>query len=654
MRTSVRSCVAFGLALALPVAASAGWRSEGPFLGNIKSLAIASSQPDTVYAAASGGGVWRSTDGGATWSLPGDDMTSRDIRWIQVDPLDPRGVWAGLRSTGSGSALWRSTDGGANWWLVADSYKGGRVSATGAPIAFSPTQPKTILVASTNLHYRTDDGGRTWSDFRVPNQDAYVFAFHPTDPKVVFAGGRGDNQNISRSNDGGRTWRQVGIGLGKNSIHTLLVDPRAPTTLYASGGTFTNVFKSTDNGDSWATLPVPAGSTSDLYSLTLDPKDGRILWAATEDGLFKSDDGGASWAKSERGTGRYYVQCVAIDPRDSRRLLAGAGGDGVYSSRDGGANWQSSNAGLAAGWVEKLWGDPRSATLFAQLATGLFRHDASGWSELGDPFASGDKADVDGFLFDAASAQTVYAFDTSKYWRSADGGKRWQEIEQKGPSMRDMMKGNIESAQFSSLVQESGNPKVFYAGAWSNDGPGGAIYKTVDAGKKWAPSGNGVPNEKVGLLRAAGPGTVFAVVDGTSVYRTTNGGAAWTEAGSGLPGSKILDLVVDPTNPSRIFAASEKGLFRSRDSGGSWQRVGAGAGGIEDDEIGAIVVDPASGSVYAGTFHGLFRSTDGGESWDPFAQGLANEDVRALALSGSPARLWVGLAGGSSASIELP
>jgi photosystem II stability/assembly factor-like uncharacterized protein len=654
MRNSTRRALVLFAAALAPAAASAAWRAEGPFQGNVSQVAIAASRPQTVYAATSGGGVWRSDDGGSTWKLPGDEMTNRDVQWVAVDPVDPASVWAGLDASGSGSALWRSKDGGATWAAVADSFPGGRVHATGAPIAFAPTQPKTIYVASSNLHYRTDDGGKTWRDFRVPNQDAYVFAVHPKDPKIVYAGGRGDSLNLSRSSDGGKTWKQIGIGLGKNSLHTLLIDPSTPTTLYASGGTFTSIFKSTDQGENWSELKLPVGGTSDLYSLTLDPTSG-VLWAATEDGLLKSSDGGASWTKSDEGSGRYYLKTIAIDPRDSSHLLAGAGGDGIHRSVNGGASWTPSSEGLSAGWTEKLWGDSRSATLFVRMSAGFFRRDSAGgtsWTEITDPFATdAGKVDIDGFLFDASSPQSVYAFDTSKYWHSTDGGKRWQEVEQKGPSMRDMMKGNTESAQFASLVQETGNAKVLYAGSWSNDSPGGAVYKTTDGGKKWAPAGNGLPGDKVGMLRVGAPGTVFALVEEKALYRTTNGGGSWAAAGSGLPDGKIHELAVNPKNPTQLFAATEKGLFRSSDSGASWSRV---ANGIEGDDVQAVAVDAASGAVFAGTFHGAFRSGDGGDSWKAFNDGLAHQDVRALAIAGTPPRLWAGTAGGSVYSTELP
>jgi photosystem II stability/assembly factor-like uncharacterized protein len=643
------------LALPAPPAAAATWRAEGPFSANVRHVAMAPSRPATIYAATSGGGVWRSDDGGATWSLPGDEMTSRNVRWVAVDPSDAKSVWAGTESSGGGSRLWRTTDGGATWKQVADSYPGGRVQATGAPIAFAPTQPKTVYVASTNLHYRTDDGGKTWRDFRVPNQDVYVFAVHPSDPKIVFAGGRGETQNVSRSTDGGKTWRQVGIGLGKNSLHHLLVDPTEPTTLYASAGTFAAIFKSTDQGDTWTALALPVGGTSDLYSLTIDPKNGQVLWAATEDGLLKTTDGGATWTRADRGTGRYLVRSVAIDPRDSAHLVAGTG-DGIYVSRDGGATWTSSGAGLAAGWVDQVWGDPRSGTLFAQLATGLYRRDGnSAWTDVAEPFARDGKADIDGILFDSSSAQIVYAFDASKCWRSTDGGRRWQEMEQKGPSMRDMMKGNTDTVQFASLAQDAGNPKVLYAGSSSNDSAGNAVFKTVDAGKKWTPSGSGLPAKKVSLLRAGAPGTVFALVDDHGLFRTTNGGGSWSAANAGLPGPKIKALAVNPKGPSQLFAATEQGLFRSTDAGASWARVGGGSkAGIEGEDVEAVAIDPAAGAVYAGSFHGVFKSADGGATWTPLRDGLLHQDVRALAVAGAPARLWAATAGGSLYSLELP
>ena len=195
MLQSLRMAFVF-LAALVASSVSAAWRAEGPALGNVSRIAVAPSKPDVVYAATSGGGVWRSDDGGDSWSLPGDGMTSRNVEWIVVDPSDATSVWAGS------GGIWRSTDSGVTWKMLSGSYPGGLLRPVGYPVAFAPTQPKTIFLPSTNLHYRSDDGGKTWRDFRVPNQDAYVMAVDPGNPKIVYAGGRGDSLNLSRSTDG--------------------------------------------------------------------------------------------------------------------------------------------------------------------------------------------------------------------------------------------------------------------------------------------------------------------------------------------------------------------------------------------------------------------------------------------------------------------
>ena len=235
----VRSAVLLLLAvvLAAPAPSAAAWKPEGPFLGNIRDLAIDPSRPDVVYAASRNGGVWRSEDFGRSWTPLGDELVGRRLEWVEVDRTVATTLWAGEDSPGEPS-LWRSRDGGATWHLVGEGYSGGlgRMHPTGRRIAFAPSKPAEIWVPSTNLHYRSRDAGKTWTDFRVPNQDAYAIAVDPRDPNVVYAGGSGESLHLSRSDDGGKTWKQVGRGLERNGVDAILVDPSKPSTVWIVSG----------------------------------------------------------------------------------------------------------------------------------------------------------------------------------------------------------------------------------------------------------------------------------------------------------------------------------------------------------------------------------------------------------------------------------
>src|SRR5262249_36801796 len=144
-------------------------------------------------------------------------------------------LWAGVEDAG----LWRSLDRGATWKPVKPNDD----DVTGARIAFAPSQPASIFVPSTNLHHRSIDGGKTRLEFRVAGQDAYAIAVHPTNPKMVLAGGRGEMLNVARSVDGGKTWKQTGRGIKQESVNRVLYDPTNPSTVYAFAG-FHDLFKS--------------------------------------------------------------------------------------------------------------------------------------------------------------------------------------------------------------------------------------------------------------------------------------------------------------------------------------------------------------------------------------------------------------------------
>lgn len=632
-------------ALLLAFQAQAAWRSEGPFLGAVVDVAIDPVNPDTIYAATAAGGVWRSDDGGKHWTLPGDELVSRPVEWVEVDPGKPSTIWAGVDNPGN-AGLWRSTDRGKSWAPVRpDKFS----FILDQPLAFAPSNAAIIYAPSSNLHYRSADGGKTWESFRVTGQDAYAFAIDPRNPKVIYAGGRGAEHQVRRSSDGGKTWKPADQGLPDKSIKRLAIPRERPSTVYAAIG-FGQLFKTENGGDTWTELDVGLTGTEDLFSLDLDPHDPLTLLAGTENGLRKSTDGGETWSTVGGGLGNWYCKGVAFHPGKKGTVYAGTTGKGFFESSDGGETFQPSNAGLGAGWTEKLYAPAAgSGPVFAQLSVGLYRQDGPGaWTEIQAPFDPGKTAEIDGVLFDRQSAKTVYAHDGARWWRSDDAGRSWRQVEVPQPGMRDMMKGKLSGPGFNSLAQDAGDAKIFYAGgSWSKDTGGAAVNKSINGGKKWEAAGAGIKGD-VKLLRPAAPGTVFAVTAKDGIYRTADGGKSWALVRPG----EIKDLAVDLTSPTHLFVATKEGLYRSNDSGATWMKVSKG---IKGDEVEAVVVAPSGGKVFCGTFDGVFFSADGGDTWSAMNDGLTNTDVRALAIAGgSSPRLYAGIAAGSVMSIELP
>ena len=635
---------AIALALLFVIPVDAAWRSEGPFVGAITDVAIDPSNPETLYAAAGSGGVWRSDDGGQSWTLPGDGLVNRSVQWIQTDPGTPGTVWASIENLGH-PGLWRSRDRGKTWDIVDPK---GLSYIIGQPIAFAASNPAIIYAPSTNVHYRSHDGGKTWEEFRVDGQDAYAFAIDPKNPKVIYAGGRGEKQQISRSDDGGKTWKAVGSGLPERSVELMAIPREAPSTIYATFG-FGDFFKSDDGGASWNQLDLGLGSTDDIFSIDLDPHDPLTLLVGTEDGLRRTTDGGATWSSVGGGLGNWFCKGVAFHPKQKDTVYAGTTGKGFFKSTDGGETFTPMSNGLGAGWTRKLYA-PAGGTgpVFAQLSVGLYRQDGPGaWTELQAPFAPGKKVEIDGVLFDRTSPKRVYAHESARWWSSNDGGRSWEAIAIPEPSMRDMMKGKLSGPSFDALAQDAGDAKIFYAGgSWMKETGGAAVNKSTNGGKKWEPAGAGITGD-VTLLRAAAPGVVYAVAGKEGVYRTGDGGKSWALVRPG----EIKDLAVDPTKPERLFVATKTGLFRSTDSGATWTQVSSG---MKEEDVEAVVVAP-SGKVFCGSFDGVFLSADGGDTWTAFNDGLLNTDVRALAIAGGDApRLYAGVAAGSVHSTELP
>ena len=324
--------------------------------GNITALAIDPVTPTTLYAGTSDRGVFKTTDGGATWS--GTGLTNIAGWPLAIDPRTPTTLYAGTHS-----GLFKSTDGGASWLAINTGLPNPYV----ADLAIDPQTPATLyaLVPDAGV-FKSTDGGGTWN-LVLRNEwfwDTTIFqdlAIDPQNPatlyaSVYYATSETEFGEVLKSTDGGASWFCTALcgdwwsGPLYPPVGNLAIAPQTfqnPTTVYAAGS-YGALFKSTDEGASWIELTICPDCLP--VHLAIDPQNPATLYSvisyASYAGAFKSIDGGTSWSAVNNGLTDMIlafglnpdVRTLAIDPVTPTTLYAGTN-LGVFKSTDGGPSW---------------------------------------------------------------------------------------------------------------------------------------------------------------------------------------------------------------------------------------------------------------------------------------------------------------------------
>lgn len=324
--------------------------SEG---GGILTLVIDPSMPSTLYAATMKSGIFKSTDGGQTWTATSNDLTNTNIWSIALDPVTPNILYVGAHDCPGTKGVFKSTNGGANW-TPANTGLDTMIN----DIALDPLAPGTLYTAtgSGGIFKSTDSGG-SWNQINTGLNTDWIndLAIDPVTTTTLYA--VGGNNGVFKSVDGGGSWRAINTGLTDLVVYTLAIDPKSPMTLYT--GTYQGAFKSTDGGENW--YPINQGLVGSGVSqplvvdvLVLDPLTPSTLYAGTRSaGVFKSTDGGENWhmvTKLPEQDSEYaamlIIDSLAIDPSTPTTLYAGTWGSGVLKSTDAGETWYTFNTGL--------------------------------------------------------------------------------------------------------------------------------------------------------------------------------------------------------------------------------------------------------------------------------------------------------------------
>jgi len=398
----------------------------------------------TVYAAVNGS-IWRSFDRGNSWAMvDGFGLPAGYVQLIAVDasPHSPAILYAldNVSSSGLGS-VFRSADGGGTWSPADPSLP---ANDTIQSIAVNPTTPSTVYATSTTTGLHTSqDSGQTWvTTSRQLSGVLSRVAVAPSAPQTVYAGSY--DSGPFKSTDGGKSWVAINRGLGPDvygtdmGIQSLAVSPISPAIAYV--GTCCGVFRTLDGGATWSAINEGIEWLPPVQALVIDPTAPNTIYAGTQYGGVWKTTNGHSWNWSSAGLPGSHVYAIAIDPRNPSTVYASSYdgfegppdtrvGYGVFKSIDGGANWLPVNVGLTNLLVRTLAVDPANPmTVYAGTnGSGIFKSVNGGASWA----ASGTGAGLypSTIVVDPSSASIVYAstYDAGVF-RSTDFGLRWSAI----------------------------------------------------------------------------------------------------------------------------------------------------------------------------------------------------------------------------------
>ena len=512
--------------------------------GNLFSLAIDPISPSTVYAIGGENGVLKTSDGGETWTVIASGLPVFYPGSLAVDPMSPSTLY--LAADGTVGGLFRSTDGGQSWSRVTAVGSGGAQAVFVSPksssfvyasttsgvfrsadggigwtsagtglqgfgvASFAADAESDVVYAGTGGGvFRSADHGRTWAPLGPSNVVLSVAVDTASAPAALYAGT--DSTGFFRSVDAGSTWNASNAGLTGASVTTLGVNPTTPSTLYA-GVSRGRVFKSGDRGASWAETG-PGASEEEVTAFAFDPSaPGTVYVARSRDGLFKTTDGGASWSHADEGLsippfyGSQFVTALAVDPVTPKTLYAGLSTFGfgaivngyVFKSTDGGESWAQLPVTLSFGFVFALAVDPRAHALYAPGARST--DGGASWQLFPSPCGEAGAGSL------AVAADSTLYMSCGWVYKSTDGGQSWVTFEVAG----------------SYLVVDPTASGAVYAG-----GPGG-VLRTLDAGATWTPANDGLTDQNVTALAIdpVNPGRVYAGTGSTGVFAKDFSGRA--------------------------------------------------------------------------------------------------------------------------------
>ena len=654
--------------------------------GYIQNVVLFPGNPQRCYTYLDVGGPYRSDDGGNSWrslqgSLPGR-RGNYSIRSLSVDPRDDKYVIIAVGSQWEArEGVYISDNGGASWRRALDANFQSDVFRNAGTVLARHSKDSDIVLAGAidSGVWRSTDNGRTWENvgpkdvnptdlrFDVANPQLAWLCAHAMDA-VVNGQRRKVNGGFFRSENGGKTWNKI----ADEAPTEILQDPRDRSRLY---GIFRReiIKTSTDAGDSWqdcseglAIDPSQGGLLSEHRFNVLAAGRDFILTASARGTFYRLECGQNTWKKIERqgvDTGDWFgkmmpgefqhfgaeVGSIVVDPNDDDHWFF-TDWYAMFQTFDSGKNWRLTVDGIEGTVVHQLLQDPSDpAVVHMSMADNAYFKSTDGGRTFRQIKFPGVCANVKDLALSPKLPARVYAVGADNWeWKSnqlyvsIDTGQSWHRSPMTGLS-------DMSQSRCNSVAVDPANPYTVYLSVSGSIGAGaGGPYRSTDGGKTWAWIGQGLPAGQdfyrhdiwvTGREIAAGPNGSLVTIsqDSALVFHFDPKTNQWAKAET-KPMGKPYSVVADVLQAGRYYMGVENGLFRSKDSGTTWQRV-------YDREATHVAVDLAvANRAAASTSDGVILTRDGGENWSMLDKSLPDRvKANMPALAGE--RIVVGSGG---------
>jgi len=590
-------------------------QTSGPRGGEVRAIAVNVS--GDIFAGHDGGGVYRSSDNGASWTAINNSLTNDMVNALVIH-REVSGAESILAGTLGG--VFRSTDNGANWTQINNNLTNLRVRALAINTAgdiFTGTEGGGV--------FRSTDNGANWTAVNTSLTDTFVQALMMDNTTgVIWAGTL--SGGVFRASTSDMRWVATNTGFSPPlpTIRSLAIN--ASGNVFA--GTNSGVYRLLSTTASWVSRSI--GLTNTNIASIYVHSNGDVFAGTEGGGIFRSTDNGDNWSAANAGLSVMIVQAFARSVAGpTASLFAGTTG-GMFRSTDGGANWTEINSGIIASKIAALAISPITGSVFAGTAAGrVFRtkDDGTSWTLVSTGLPNDRVQSIHALAVSPTTGDVFAGTAGDGVYQSSNDGNTWTLV------------NNSPETNFLSLaINASGH--IFAGGA--SDG----ISRSTDNGNTWDYPGLG--SLMIRSLAISASSDIFA---GTSsgIYRSADNGDNWTALTNGLPASPDIHTVAVSPN-GEIFASVPGGaMYRSKDNGASWNAASTGLPSSTTEALAANAAD----YVFAGTNgSGVYRTIDSGANWSAVNTGLTPAIIQALAINATSYAFAGTYAGGVYRSVN--